>query len=97
MATSNKIDPNKAKAVTSALEAIQKQYGKGSIMRLGEKSAMDVDVLKTNIATLDLALGVGGIPKGRIIEIFGPEASGKTTLSSSNRPSSKRGWCGCVY
>lgn len=78
--TTPKIDPNKEKAVTMALEAIQKQYGKGSIMRLGEKSAMDVEVLKTNIATLDLALGVGGIPKGRIIEIFGPEASGKTTL-----------------
>lgn len=80
MTTTTKIDPNKEKAVTMALEAIQKQYGKGSIMRLGEKSAMDVEVLKTNIATLDLALGVGGIPKGRIIEIFGPEASGKTTL-----------------
>ncbi len=80
MAKTNDQDPNKQKAVTSALEAIQKQFGKGAIMRLGEKSAMEVEVLKTNIPTLDMALGVGGIPKGRIIEIYGPEASGKTTL-----------------
>ena len=80
MATSNKLDLNKQKAVTSALEAIQKQFGKGAIMRLGERSAMEVEVLKTGIPTLDIALGVGGVPKGRILEVYGPEASGKTTL-----------------
>lgn len=70
----------KKEALSLALEAIQKTYGKGSIMRLGEKSSMVVEKVKTGIATLDVALGVGGIPKGRIIEIYGPEASGKTTV-----------------
>lgn len=75
----NAQDP-KLQAVQMAVEAIQKQFGTGSIMRLGEKAAIAVDVIKTGILPLDIALGVGGIPKGRIIEIYGPEASGKTTL-----------------
>lgn len=70
----------KIQAVSLAIEQIQKQFGKGSIMRLGEKAIEAMDVLKTGILPLDLALGVGGIPKGRIIEIYGPEASGKTSL-----------------
>src|SRR3989338_5358818 len=73
----------KRQAVSMAIEQIQKQFGKGSIMRLGEGPAVPVEVIPTGILPLDLALGVGGVPKGRIIEIFGPEASGKTTLCLS--------------
>lgn len=73
----------KKQAVSSAIEQIQKQFGKGAIMRLGERASVNVEVVKTGILPLDIALGVGGIPKGRIIEIYGPEASGKTTLSLS--------------
>ena len=67
-------------AVNLAIEQIQKQFGKGSIMKMGDRASEPMDVLKTGILPLDLALGVGGIPRGRIIEIYGPEASGKTTL-----------------
>ncbi len=73
----------KSQAIELAVEQIQKQFGKGSIMRLGGGPAAKVDVLKTGILALDKALGVGGIPKGRIIEIFGPEAAGKTTVCLS--------------
>jgi len=73
----------KKQAVSTAIEQIQKQFGKGSIMRLGERTVMAVEVIKTGILPLDIALGVGGIPKGRIIEVYGPEASGKTTLCLS--------------
>ena len=75
-------DP-KSQALRLALEQIEKQYGKGSIMKLGEKTTMQVDVIPTGILPLDVALGVGGIPKGRIVEVYGPEASGKTTLCLS--------------
>ncbi|MDH7475998.1 MAG: recombinase RecA [Microgenomates group bacterium] len=70
----------KKQAVSLAIEQIQKQFGRGAIMRLGAGPAATVEVLKTGILPLDMALGVGGVPKGRIIEIFGPEASGKTSL-----------------
>lgn len=73
----------KNQAVTFAIEQIQKQFGKGSIMRFGQAPVVPVDVISSGILPLDLALGVGGIPKGRIIEIFGPEASGKTTICLS--------------
>lgn len=73
----------KRQAVNLAIEQIQKQFGRGSIMRLGETPLVAIDVIKTGILPLDVALGVGGIPKGRIVEIFGPESSGKTTLSLS--------------
>ena len=73
----------KTEAVDFAIEAIQKQFGKGSIMRLGEHPTVAVEVIKTGVPALDIALGVGGIPKGRIIEIYGPESSGKTTLCLS--------------
>lgn len=73
----------KKEAVKIAIEQIQKQFGRGSIMRLGETPQAPVEVIKTGILPLDIALGVGGIPRGRIIEIFGPESSGKTTLCSS--------------
>jgi recombination protein RecA len=71
----------KQKALDLALNQIEKQFGKGSIMKLGEAKAMNVSVIPTGAMSLDLALGVGGIPRGRIVEIFGPESSGKTTLA----------------
>ncbi len=74
-------DAAKAKALELAVKHIEKQYGKGAIMRLGEAPAISVDVIPTGSLALDAALGVGGVPRGRIIEIFGPESSGKTTLA----------------
>lgn len=73
----------KKQAVTFAIEQIQKQFGRGSIMRFGQAPVVPVEVISSGILPLDLALGVGGIPRGRIIEIFGPEASGKTTICLS--------------
>lgn len=73
----------KKQAVALAIEQIQKQFGRGAIMRLGQGPATPVEVIKTGILPLDIALGVGGLPKGRIIEIFGPEAAGKTTVCLS--------------
>lgn len=75
-------DPDKAKALAAALAQIEKQYGKGTIMRLAEgEKVEDIQVVSTGSLGLDLALGVGGLPRGRIIEIYGPESSGKTTLT----------------
>ncbi|WP_192459241.1 recombinase RecA [Musicola keenii] len=75
------IDENKQKALAAALGQIEKQFGKGSIMRLGEDRSMDVETISTGSLSLDIALGVGGLPMGRIVEIYGPESSGKTTLT----------------
>ncbi len=69
------------KALEDAIKQIEKQFGKGSIMRLGDRAEISVDVIPTGSLTLDLALGIGGYPKGRIVEIYGPESSGKTTLA----------------
>lgn len=75
-------DQNKVKALESAIAQIEKQYGKGSVMKLGDTaSRMSVEAVPTGSLSLDIALGVGGIPKGRIIEIYGPESSGKTTVA----------------
>ena len=71
----------KEKALKTAMEQIEKQFGKGAVMRLGENVGMNVESIHTGSLTLDLALGIGGIPKGRIIEIYGPESSGKTTVA----------------
>ncbi|MBU0895961.1 MAG: recombinase RecA [Candidatus Omnitrophica bacterium] len=73
----------KTKALDLALEHIEKQFGKGSIMKLGQDFKLDVPAIQTGSVTLDVALGVGGVPRGRVIEIFGPESSGKTTLTLS--------------
>ncbi len=72
---------DKQKALETALRQIEKQFGKGAVMRLGQNPAMQVDAIPTGSLSLDMALGIGGLPKGRIIEIFGPESSGKTTLA----------------
>src|SRR2546423_7310390 len=75
------VDKDKDRALEVALAQIEKSYGKGSIMRLGEAAnRLSVDVIPTGAIALDIALGVGGLPRGRITEIFGPESSGKTTL-----------------
>lgn len=74
-------DPKKQKALEAAMEQIERQFGKGAIMRLGQGELEDIEAIPTGSLTLDLALGVGGLPMGRIIEIYGPESSGKTTLT----------------
>ena len=71
----------KQKALKTAMEQIEKKFGKGAVMRLGENAAMNVEHIKTGSLMLDIALGIGGIPKGRIVEIYGPESSGKTTVA----------------
>ena len=71
----------KMKALEAALGQIEKQFGKGSVMKLGDFTAMNVEAIPTGALSLDVALGIGGIPRGRIIEVFGPESSGKTTLA----------------
>ena len=75
------IDAEKQKALDAAISKIEKDFGKGSIMKLGDKSAAQVESTPTGALSLDIALGIGGVPKGRIIEIYGPESSGKTTLA----------------
>ena len=71
----------KKKALEMAMSQIEKQFGKGSVMKLGEFKAMEIEAIPTGALSLDIALGIGGVPRGRIIEIFGPESSGKTTLA----------------
>ena len=72
---------DKKRAIETAMSQIEKMYGKGSIMRLGDQTNLSVDVVPTGSLALDVALGVGGLPRGRVIEIYGPESSGKTTLA----------------
>lgn len=75
------LDKNRAKAVDSAISSIERQFGKGSIMRLGEAETPKIQAISTGSIGLDVALGVGGVPKGRVVEVYGPESSGKTTLA----------------
>ena len=75
------IIPDKQKALEAALTQIERNFGRGSIMRLGEKKVFEIATISTGSLGLDFALGVGGIPRGRVTEIFGPESSGKTTLA----------------
>ena len=77
------IDNKKILALESAMNQIEKQFGKGSIVKLGANAAMDIESVSTGSLALDIALGIGGVPKGRIIEIYGPESSGKTTIALS--------------
>ena len=77
-----KTEPEAKKdALATALAQIEKQFGKGAVMKLGDNASMQVDAISTGSLGLDLALGVGGVPRGRIIEVYGPESSGKTTLA----------------
>ncbi len=75
------MDDNKKKALNAALGQIEKQFGKGAVMRMGDDINRDVEVISTGVLSLDIALGIGGLPKGRVVEIYGPESSGKTTLT----------------
>ena len=79
--TASAVNADKKKALDTAMAQIEKMYGKGSIMRYGENVEMNVEAIPTGSLALDLALGIGGVPKGRIVEIYGPESSGKTTLA----------------
>jgi recombination protein RecA len=76
-----KIDENKKRALAAALSQIDKQFGKGSVMRMGDRAVEPTEVIGTGSLMLDIALGIGGLPKGRVVEIYGPESSGKTTLT----------------
>ncbi len=75
------MDDNKKRALASALGQIEKQFGKGTVMRMGDRVGIAVDVVSTGSIMLDVALGIGGLPRGRVVEIYGPESSGKTTLT----------------
>ena len=75
------MDDNKKKALSAALSQIEKQFGKGSVMRLGDDVRAEIEAISTGSIALDVALGIGGLPKGRVVEIYGPESSGKTTLT----------------
>lgn len=75
------MDDNKSKALTAAVGQIEKQFGKGAIMRLGDNQGMDIESISTGSLSIDIALGIGGLPCGRVVEIYGPESSGKTTLT----------------
>ncbi|EFL92604.1 RecA/RadA recombinase [Candidatus Regiella insecticola LSR1] len=90
-------DENKKKALAAALTQIEKQFGKGSIMRLGEDRSMDVETISTGSLSLDIALGAGGLPMGRIVEIYGPESSGKTTLTLQVIASAQREGKTCAF
>ena len=75
------IDKDRERAIEIAISPIERQFGKGSIMKMGDASAMQIESIPTGSIALDLALGIGGVPRGRITEIYGPESSGKTTLA----------------
>ncbi len=81
MAKAKEVNSDKLKALQATMERMDKQYGKGAVMKLGDKAIADIDVIPSGSLTLDLALGVKGYPKGRVVEIYGPESSGKTTLT----------------
>ena len=76
------VNAEKLKALQLTLDKIEKSYGKGTIMKLGDSAVVPVEAISTGSLTLDLALGTGGLPRGRVVEIYGPESSGKTTLAS---------------
>ena len=77
----HELDPRRKAALDTALAQVEKSFGKGSAMRLGDRPEQNVEVIPTGSLALDMALGIGGLPKGRIVEVYGPESSGKTTLA----------------
>ncbi|HGM3825070.1 TPA: recombinase RecA [Clostridioides difficile] len=84
------VDQEKLKALNEALGKIEKDFGKGSVMKLGEATSMSIDVISTGAIGLDIAIGIGGLPRGRIVEVYGPESSGKTTVALSCVASSQK-------
>jgi recombination protein RecA len=91
------VDPAKARALDLALKQIEKTFGKGSIMRLGDAPLASMDIVSTGSIALDAALGVGGVPRGRVIEIYGPESSGKTTLATHIIAEAQRAGGTCAF
>ena len=83
---------DKMKALEAAMQKIEKTYGKGSIMNMASQTVEDIEVIHSGSLTLDIALGVGGYPRGRIVEIYGPESSGKTTLAIHAIAEAQKGW-----
>ena len=90
-------DGNKQKALSAALSQIERQFGKGAIMRMGDQQHQSIPAISTGSLGLDVALGIGGLPKGRIVEIFGPESSGKTTLTLSVIAQAQRDGLTCAF
>ena len=90
-------EKDKAQALGLALSQIEKQFGKGSIMRMGENTHMDIEAIPTGALALDIALGIGGLPRGRIVEIYGPESSGKSTLAMHVVAEAQRNGGVCAY
>lgn len=91
------MDDNKRKALGAALSQIEKQFGKGAVMKMGEKGTMAIETIPTGALSLDLALGIGGLPRGRVTEIYGPESSGKTTLALHVVAEAQRNGGICAY
>ena len=88
---------DKRKALETALTQIKKQFGEGAVMRLGQNNGMHVDAISTGSLSLDLALGIGGLPRGRIVEVYGPESSGKTTLAQHVVAQAQKSGGKCAY
>ena len=93
----SKEDMDKQKALEAALGQIERSFGKGSIMKLGQQHSLDIEAVSTGSLGLDIALGIGGVPKGRIIEVFGPESSGKTTLALHIVAEAQKGGGTCAF
>jgi len=91
------LDPNRKKALEMAIKQIDKAFGKGTLMRLGDKEIEPIEAISTGSLGLDMALGIGGIPRGRIVEIFGPESSGKTTLALQTIASAQKEGMICAF
>ncbi|NLA35287.1 MAG: DNA recombination/repair protein RecA, partial [Actinobacteria bacterium] len=91
------MDVEQQKALEGALAQIEKQFGKGSVMRMGEKTSMKIGAISTGALSLDIALGVGGLPRGRVTEIYGPESSGKSTLAMHVVAEAQRNGGTCAY
>src|SRR5690606_25921120 len=91
------MDENKGKALSAALAQIERQFGKGSVMRMGDQKRERIPAISTGSLGLDVALGIGGLPKGRIVEIYGPESSGKTTLTLSVIAQAQKQGANCAF
>ena len=89
--------PDREKALDLALAQIDKNFGKGSVMRLGDESRAPIEIIPTGSIALDVALGIGGLPRGRVVEIFGPESSGKSTLAMHVVAEAQRNGGVCAY
>src|SRR5690606_13697492 len=92
-----RMDTNKEKALQAALSKIERQFGEGTVMRMGDREQVAIPAISTGSLGLDVALGIGGLPKGRIIEIYGPESSGKTTLTLQVIAEAQRQGGNCAF